>query len=135
MTVKSAKIVLTALWGVGAIPLLSILVLRQLNGFYGDQAQAAWSWAAQFLFPNLTLIGGAWSVAASPDEDKPLGSSIVFWGAVVASAFYLAVLYVVLGAHASGSMRSSLEQSGLFLGLIQALVVGWLGKFFIEAKH
>jgi hypothetical protein len=42
---------------------------------------------------------------------------------------------VVLGAHASGSMRSSLEQSGLFLGLIQALVVGWLGKFFIEAKH
>jgi hypothetical protein len=34
MTVKSAKIVLTALWGVGAIPLLSILVSRQLNGFY-----------------------------------------------------------------------------------------------------
>jgi hypothetical protein len=80
MTIKTAKIALTALWGVCAIPLLLVLVLRQLNGFYGDQAQAAWSWAAQFVFPNLTLIGGAWSVAGSPEDDKPLGSAIVFWG-------------------------------------------------------
>ena len=112
-----------------------VLVLRQVNGFYGDQAQAAWSWAAQFVFPNLTLIGGAWSVAGSPEDDKPLGSAIVFWGAMIVSAFYIVILYIVLGAQASGSMRASLEQSGLFLGLIQALVVGWMGKFFIEAKR
>ncbi len=93
MTIKTAKIALTALWGVCAIPLLLVLVLRQLNGFYGDQAQAAWSWAAQFVFPNLTLIGGAWSVAGSPEDDKPLGSAIVFWGAMIVSAFYIVILY------------------------------------------
>lgn len=38
MTIKTAKIALTALWGVSAIPLLLVLVLRQVNGFYGDQA-------------------------------------------------------------------------------------------------
>lgn len=73
-------------------------------------------------------------MAGSPEDDKPLGSAIVFWGAMIVSAFYIVILYIVLGAQASGSMRASLEQSGLFLGLIQALVVGWMGKFFIEAR-
>ena len=39
MTIKTAKIALTALWGVCAIPLLLVLVLRQLNGFYGKRGK------------------------------------------------------------------------------------------------
>jgi hypothetical protein len=135
MTIKTAKLTLTALWAAAAIPLLFILILRQINGFYGDEPQAAWTWAAQFVFPNLTLIGGAWTVTEPPEDTKPSCSGIVFWGAVIVSAFYISILYIVLGTHVGGSGRSSFEQSSLFLGLIQSLVVGWLGKFFIEAKR
>lgn len=131
MTVKTAKAAITALWGFAAIPLLLILIIRQLNGFYGSDAQAVWAWAAQFLFPILTLIGGAWSVAGSPQDNTLLSSKVLFWGAVVLSIFYLLVLYVILGIHTI----KVFEESGMFLGVLQALVVGWLGKFFIEVKH
>ena len=135
MTVRTAKIALTALWGVAVIPLLLILVLRQLAGFFGDDVQAPWTWAAQYVSPSLTLIGGAWTVSTNPEDDKALTSSVVFWGAMVLSGFYLVVLYLVLAAQVHGSVKAVMESSGLFLGLIQGLVVGWLGKFFIEAKR
>ncbi|MBK5959644.1 hypothetical protein CCR97_15730 [Rhodoplanes elegans] len=135
MTVRTAKIALTALWGVAIMPLLLILILRQLNGFYGSEAQAAWTWVAQYVFPGMTLIGGAWTVTDHPEDAEKRASTVVVWGALVLSAFYLLVLYLVLGAQARGSLEDVLQGSGLFLGLIQGVVVGWLGKFFIEAKR
>jgi hypothetical protein len=137
MTIKTAKIALSLVWVIGAIPLLLILILRQLVGFYDPDPKAAWTWAAQFLFPNLTLIGGAWSVAASPGENGPISSSIVVWGAMVLSGFYLVVLYLILGVQALSTRpwQTIFEQSALFLGLLNALVVGWLGKFFVQSKH
>ncbi|MFD2180582.1 hypothetical protein [Rhodoplanes azumiensis] len=135
MTVRTAKLVLTALWGVAVMPLLLILILRQLNGFYGTEAEAAWTWVAQYVFPGMTLIGGAWTVTDHPEDAEKRASAVVVWGALVLSAFYLLVLYLVLGAQARGPVKDVLQGSGLFLGLIQGVVVGWLGKFFIEAKR
>ena len=136
MTIRNARFALTMVWVVAAIPLLLLLIFRQLVGFYDPDPKAAWTWAAQFLFPNLTLIGGAWSVAASPADDAPISSPVVVWGALVVSAFYLLILYMVLGVQAVTDQRwqTIFEQSGLFLGLLNALVVGWLGKFFVGSK-
>ena len=135
MTIKTAKLSLSLLWVVAAIPLMFLLIMRQLNGDFGDNSKAVWTWAAQFLFPNLTLIGGAWSVAASPNDDKPMSSVFVFWAAIALSLFYIVVLYLVLGAQeaSSAAPQTVYEQSALFLVLIQALIIGWLGKFFVES--
>ena len=137
MTVKRAKATLTLIWLLAALPLLSILILRQLNGFYGTDAKAAWTWAAQYLFPQLTLIMGAWSVSRSPNEGKRLSSSITFWIAIALSLFYLFALYLVAGAQAGAEQtwQSVFEQSGLFLSLFQALIIGLLGKFFVEIRR
>ena len=64
-----------------------------------------------------------------------MSSVLVFWIAIALSLFYLLVLYLVLGWQqtSSESPQSVYEQSAQFLVLIQALVVGWLGKFFIES--
>jgi hypothetical protein len=135
MTIKTAKVALSLIWVIAAIPLMLVLIMRQISGEFDDSAKSAWTWAGQFLFPNLTLIGGAWSVTASPNEDKPMSSVLVFWIAIALSLFYLLVLYLVLGWQqtSSESPQSVYEQSAQFLVLIQALVVGWLGKFFIES--
>lgn len=135
MTVRTAKLSLTVLWGLAVIPLLLILVLRQLAGFFEADGQVAWTWVAQYVLPGVTLIGGAWTVAEPADVGHGRVSPVVFWGAFVLSAFYLVLLFLVLAALAHGSIRQTVEGSGLFLGLIQGVVVGWLGKFFIEAKR
>jgi hypothetical protein len=41
----------------GAVVIL--LVLRQLNGFYGSDPKDVWSWFSQFVLPALTLLVGA----------------------------------------------------------------------------
>jgi len=119
------------------LPLLLILVIRQLNGFYGADAKAAWTWVAQYLFPPLTLIAGAWSVTASPGDRSKMSSPVIFWGAVFLSLFYIVVLYLVIGAQAGGEQtwQAVFEQSGLFLSLFEAFIIGWLGKLFIEIKR
>jgi hypothetical protein len=137
MTVRTAKIVLSLVWVGTGLPLLFVLMMRHLSGFYDPDPKAAWTWAAQYLFPNLTLIAGAWSVSPSPADRKAISSGITFWGAVILSLFYLVALYLVMGAQmvSEASFQTIFEQSALFLGLIQALVVGWLGKFFIETRR
>src|SRR5262245_13548869 len=136
MTIGKAKLALSLVWVTAAVPLLLILIFRQLVGFYDPDPKAAWTWAAQFLFPNLTLIGGAWSVAASPADDAPISSPLVAWGAIGISAFYLVVLFLILGVQGLGvrPWQTVFDQSGLFLGLLNGIVVGWLGKFFVGSK-
>lgn len=136
MTVKTAKIMLTLVWGLAAGMLLLILILRQLSGFYGANPTFVWSWAAQYLFPALTLIGAGWSVGHSPNESKPVANVVVLWIALAMSIFYLAVLFLQLGFRPSDgkSWHLLFEESGLYLGLILTVVIGFLGKFFIDAK-
>jgi len=103
----------------------------------GADAKAAWTWVAQYLFPPLTLIAGAWSVTASPGDRSKMSSPVIYWGAVFLSLFYIVVLYLVIGAQAGGEQtwQAVFEQSGLFLSLFEAFIIGWLGKLFIEIKR
>jgi hypothetical protein len=134
MTVRAAKFWLSIGWLLCIGPLVIILVLRQQSGFFGHEQKDVWNWFSQYVLPGLTLLGGAWTVAASPNDQKVLDNRIVFWVAVVLSLFYLGLLYLVVASQFGAAQPvEQLKDSGLFLGIIQALVIGVLGKFFIES--
>jgi hypothetical protein len=135
MTLRTAKASLSILW-ILAIPLLLFtLIRRQLNGYYGTDPTAVWTWVAQFVLPGLGLILGAWSLKATPADDDTLRNQIVFWGAAVLSLLYLAALYYVVASQAwlDQDWGEVFKQSALFLSLIQATVIGLLGKFFVQS--
>jgi cellobiose-specific phosphotransferase system component IIC len=133
MTVGQAKSWLSIGWLIAVGPLIVVLVLRQQNGFFGNDAKDVWSWFSQFVLPALTLLGGAWTVSTSPNDQKAIGNKFVFSVAVTLSIFYLALLYLVVASQVGSAQPvNQLKDSGLFLGIIQALVIGVLGKFFIE---
>jgi len=137
MTVRGAKLWLSVGWTAAMAPLVVILILRQLEGFYGNDAKEVWSWFSQFVLPALTLLAGAWTVATSPSEQRPIGNTVVFWVAVAMSIFYIVLLYVVIGKQPTSPLpwQEQFKQSALFLGIIQGLVIGVLGKFFIESNR
>lgn len=136
MTMRLAKSWLSIGWLVAVGPLMIILVLRQQNGFFGTDPKEVWNWFGQFVLPALTLLGGAWSVSVSPNDQKPIDNPMVFWVAVVLSIFYLTLLYLVIASQVGSSQPlSQLKDSALYLGLIQGLVIGVLGKFFIESSR
>lgn len=137
MTVRGAKLWLSVGWTVAMAPLVIILILRQLDGFYGNDAKEVWSWFSQFVLPALTLLAGAWTVAASSSEQKQIDNTVVFWIAAAMSIFYIVLLYVVIGKQPTSPLpwQEQFRQSALFLGIIQGLVIGVLGKFFIESNR
>jgi hypothetical protein len=137
MTVRGAKLWLSVGWMGAVAPLIVILVLRQVNGFYGADAKEVWSWFSQFVIPALTLLAGAWTVSASPADQNQIGNPMVFWIAVFLSIFYVALLYVVIGSQPWSTLtwQEQFKQSALFLGVIQGLVIGVVGKFFIESSR
>lgn len=134
MTVRTAKFCLSIGWLILALPLIGILVMRQLNGFYGPDPKDVWGWFSQFVLPGLTLLAGAWTVSAAPNDGKPLENPVVFWVAVILSVFYLGLLYLIVADQFGASNPlDMLKQSALFLGIVQGLLIGLLGKFFIES--
>lgn len=137
MTVRGAKLWLSIGWTAAMAPLVIVLILRQLEGFYGSDAKEVWSWFSQFVLPALTLLAGAWTVSTSPSEQKPIDNAAVFWIAVAMSVFYIVLLYVVIGKQPTSPLpwQEQFKQSALFLGIIQGLVIGVLGKFFIESNR
>jgi hypothetical protein len=137
MTVRGAKLWLSIGWTAAMAPLVIVLILRQLEGFYGSDAKEVWSWFSQFVLPALTLLAGAWTVSTPPSEQKPIDNAAVFWIAVAMSVFYIVLLYVVIGKQPTSPLpwQEQFKQSALFLGIIQGLVIGVLGKFFIESNR
>src|SRR5262245_24485063 len=140
MNVRNAKMSLSLLWLLAAAPLLLILIVRQLQGFYdapNTDPKEVWNWVSQFVLPGFTLIAGAWTVSASPSDSKTVENSWVFWAAIGMSVLYLVILYLVVALQAGSQLPwpETFKQSALFLGLIQGVVIAVLGKFFIESAR
>jgi formate hydrogenlyase subunit 3/multisubunit Na+/H+ antiporter MnhD subunit len=140
MTVRTARTILSVLWLAFAAPLLLILIVRQLNGFYdspGSDIRELWNWVGQFVLPGITLIAGAWTVSTSPSDGKPVDNFMVFWAAIGMSVFYFVVLYLVIASQASTTHNwsESLKESALYLGLFQGAIIAVIGKFFIESAR
>jgi hypothetical protein len=113
-----------------------LLVARTVTRFYGDDVKELWSWVAQLLFPVLSLIVAAWTVGGAHSDSRPIRSAMVFWGTLLLSLFYVATLYLVVGLEplSPGDWLTVFRSSGWYLGLFQGIVIGALGKFFIENK-
>jgi hypothetical protein len=140
MIVRTAKMSLSLLWLVAVAPLILILILRQMEGFYdipSTDPKDVWSWVSQFVLPGVTLVAGAWTVSTSSADKGPVGNPSVFWIAMGMSAFYLVVLYLVVALQAGSSAPwpETFKQSALYLGIIQGAVIGIVGKFFIESAR
>ena len=140
MIVRHAKMSLSMLWMFAVAPILLILILRQLDGFYdtpNTDPKEVWNWVSQFVLPGITLVAGAWTVSASPSDQKPIDNSWVFWAAIGMSAFYFIVLYLVIGLQGATQQPwpETFKQSALFLGIIQGAVIAVVGKFFIESAR
>ena len=140
MIVRHAKMALSLLWMLAAAPILLILILRQLQGFYdtpNTDPKEVWNWVSQFVLPGVTLVVGAWTVSASPSDQRPIDNPWVFWAAIGMSAFYFIVLYLVVGLQGTTQQPwpETFKQSALFLGIIQGAVIAVLGKFFIESAR
>ena len=87
MTVHGAKSWLSIGWLAAVGPLVIILVLRQQSGFFGNDPKEVWNWFSQFVLPALTLLGGAWTVSASPNDEKRIDNPAIFWIAVILYSF------------------------------------------------
>jgi hypothetical protein len=135
MTVRGAKMALSIGWLLAVAPLIIVLVLRQLGGYYGANPKEVWNWFTQFVLPALTLLAGAWTVTTAPGDKSRFDNSFVFWLAAALSAFYVALLYFVIGMQTWSQLpwQEVFKQSALFLGILQGLVIGVVGKFFIES--
>src|SRR5215469_16682766 len=120
MIVRTAKMSLSLLWLVAVAPLILILILRQMEGFYDvpdTDPKDVWSWVSQFVLPGVTLMAGAWTVSTSSADRGPVENPAVFWIAIGMSAFYLAVLYVVVATQATTTQPwpETFKQSALYL--------------------
>jgi hypothetical protein len=140
MTIGRARASLSLLWVFAGGPLLLLMVARSVTGFYGKESGELleiWAWVATLLLPMLGLIVAAWSAGGAQGDDKPVRSTVVFWGAFLFSVFYLFTLYLVVALEppAPDPWANVFRTSGWYLGFFQALVVAAIGKFFIENVH
>jgi hypothetical protein len=140
MTIGRARATLSLLWVFAGGPLLLLMVARSVTGFYGSESNElleVWAWIATLLLPMLGLIVAAWSAGGAHGDNKPVRSTVVFWGALLFSVFYLSTLYLVVALEppAPEPWVNVFRTSGWYLGFFQALVVAAIGKFFIENVH
>ena len=141
MRVGQARAVLSTTWVVLALPLIAMVFLQTVHGTY-EPWDVGFSWLSPLVIPILSLMIATWSVAETRRDRVTLKNKHVFFLSLLASVFYLALLYVVLLSMPLDNVGqpSPLEKyvetvmrpSSWYLGAIQALVVVIVGKFYLE---
>jgi hypothetical protein len=144
MTVGRARAILSTAWVLLALPLIAIIFLQTVGGKY-EEWEDGFGWLIPLVFPILSLMFATWTVAQTRKDRVVVANKHVFYLSLVASIFYLVLLYVVVGKmprkdtafapdakafqdYVEHVMRPSLW----YLGTIQAVVVVVIGKFFLE---
>jgi hypothetical protein len=123
------------LWLFGGGFIFLILLGQTIFGHYEEQAEEAWHWFLPTVIPTLSLIVSAWVIEAKGKavEQKPV-SKRIYRGTWGLSAFYLFVILLSIIAQPYVSMLAVewLNQSNLWLGPLQGLVVTATGIFFLK---
>ena len=134
MTVGRARAVLSILWIVLTCPLILLISIQTVVGYYGDDWDLPWSWLMSLIFPTLSLVVAVWTVSTASVMEKPVRSMHVFWGAVTISLFYLINLYiaVIVPNYSHFAIEKALKASAWYLVPLQGLVTVSLGKLFVE---
>lgn len=125
---------LTLLWWIGGALVILLLLMRLIAEDAAVPAITAW--LATYLLPGLTLVSGAAAATRDPADGAASNLGTTYWVAVVASGLYLlilmaAVLKAVLTV--GDTTENLLRPWGMVLGLLQAIVIGLLGRFFTKS--
>jgi hypothetical protein len=127
------------LWSVGFGVNFLLFLSQSVAGAFQDRLQAAWSWFLPTLVPSYTIILGALLFDAYKSQPNMTVDRFVFRLSFGLSAFYLLVLLGTLAWAPRFSGHENpmdfLEQAGLYLAALQALVGLTLGGFFGTRKE
>lgn len=136
ITLKGSRIVLAAVWGVGFVVPLAILAAQTFLGtvYHGKESEA-WNWFTPNIVPTIGLIVATYaSTSSSAKSEKKSVSMPLFVIALVLSVLYVSALILIFAMTplTNSPPLETYKRSSLFLGVIQGVVTGALGAFFIK---
>jgi hypothetical protein len=120
-----------------SIPLIGIVFLQTIHDKY-EEWDVGFGWLIPLTFPVLSIIFATWTVTETSKDRVIMKNTYVFILSLVASVFYLGLLYFILGSmpREADALREYIHHimgpSSWYLGTIQAVVVVLVGKLFLE---
>jgi predicted metal-binding membrane protein len=125
-------------WLIGLAPAVLIMSIRSLTGSFSGKEQEIWAWFVPMFLPTLTLMIGAYSsIALQEQADSKTVDKSFFYISLGCSIFYLLILssVVIYQPFADAPALETLSRSSFFLSVIQGIVTGCLGIFFVSQKQ
>ncbi len=132
--VRTCRYTLIVTWFAGACVIALILIVQQVRGYYGEDADLAWSWFTPNVVPTLSLMIAV-LVGAQQDSGPDRHVDRAFYRLTfTASVFYLALLLgtVLVQPFASRQPLDVMKDSIWYLAPFQGLSTGLLGAFFMK---
>lgn len=133
----SAKKRLAILWFVAFTLIFILILLQTIRGVYQDHTSEAWSWFLPTIIPTLSLMIAVFvSDALGISKDAHYVDRFFYRLTFFLSFFYL----LIVGATIIAQVFSEkwpwelLQQSNLWLGPLQGLVIGALVVFFRQKE-
>jgi len=122
-------------WGVAFIIPLCILAVQTFLGtvYHGKEAEA-WNWFTPNIVPTIGLIVATFAAPSPPAGSKQSVSMPFFLITLILSLLYAGalILIIALAPLADSPPLETYKRSSLTLGVLQGLVTGALGYFFIK---
>jgi len=136
IAVWEAQKKLAGLWFTICGTLFLILVAQTIAGKYGNQPTIIWSWFCHYVLPSLSLI-----LAAVAYDYINRQANVYVPTLIYRFAFWLSLIYtitilltVVLQPISPMEPKILLASSRIYLDVIQSLVGGVLGIFFVARR-
>ena len=132
---SSCRYKLASLWMGGFFILAVVLVVQQVLGHYGNDADAAWTWLLPNVVPTLSLMVGV--LVAAQRSKHPERESVdrnFYRLSLSVSLAYLGflLLTILIQPFASQAPLTLMESSKNLLTPFQGLATGMLGAFFVS---
>jgi len=126
---------LAVVWGIGFIVPVAILGAQTFLGtVYHGQDSEAWNWFTPNIVPTIGLIIATFA-SSSPgrSEEQPVSAPLFVIALVLSVSYAVALIAIVaLAPLADSPPLETYKRSSLLLGVIQGVVTGALGGFFIK---
>jgi hypothetical protein len=134
ITLKGSRILLAIVWGIGFVIPVSILAVQTFLGtvYHGKESEA-WNWFTPNVVPTIGLIIATFASPTGKSEKQAV-SIPLFVITLALSVLYVIGLIAILALAplANSPPLETYRRSSLFLAVVQGLVTGGLGWFFIK---
>ena len=134
MTIGGSRRLLLVIWLVGTLPLFVLVFALSMSERFGSELDTPWNWFGPMVLPVLGLLFMSVTIDDQERHARPLKHKTVLFATCLISIVFLLLLYGVILMQPLLDMPISkaMRFSGLYLGAMQGLVTGLLGKFFVE---